>query len=293
LHPAKFRSYTAFKEIAEMDNSETLRTIRFSSFNPYEVRYPGLRVVPRATLHLIKMLRERGFSTVVEPENGTRLNYFAEKGLREILSDPVVLFAISIPVNILTGVISAWMRDVLKGRDEPPEVNVVIEVDRNGNKIRYNHRGEQISEERSQMPETLLDARAKGYAASLQAVSPDPAYPTPIHLEHTGKVVAWAESPHLDDKGIRFNRIDVFDAETWARIQNGELKGLSIAGIIRRSTCTVCDNDYTECNHIAGQLIKDRKCAVRIEDFLLAECSIVREPIQPLARLKLRHLNTN
>jgi hypothetical protein len=271
-----------------MTKGDTPGLIRFQSFNPYEARAPGLRVVARETLHLVKLLREQGYIVKVEPEDGTKLNYLAEKGIKEVLSDPLFLLVVGIPISILTNIIAAWLYDTCKDNPERDDVQVVIEYDEQGRRVRYSHHGQALSNERFEALLGMLDARAEAYARSLTVVPPVASKPVPVHLEHTGKIVGWAKEPFIDDKGLRLNSITITDDETFVRIQKGELKGLSIGGIVRSSICSICSREYVDCNHIAGRHYNLAECMVRIEEIVLAEFSIVKVPVQPLATLEIR-----
>jgi NADH:quinone oxidoreductase NDUFS5-like protein len=268
-----------------MDESTPSR-ICFRCFNPYEACYPSLRVVSRGTLHLTKTLREEGLNVVVEPENGSRLNYHTQKGLGEFLADPIHLLIVGVPVSLVTNLLSSWLYDRFKRPASSRETHLVIEFDDNGNRLLYNHAGEPVSEERLQALLASLNDRAKHFAASREAVVPDSSHPHPIHLEHTGKVVGWAREVLVDDTGLRVDDIRVIDGATWERIQSGELQGLSIAGIVASATCAICGREYVDCNHIAGKTYAGKECVVRINDFRIAEISIVKEPVQPLARIE-------
>jgi hypothetical protein len=140
--------------------------IYIRSYNPYEARYPGRRVVSRETLHLIKLLREQGITVVVEPDDGTKLNYSTEKGLTEFLADPVHALAVGIPVGIVVNMISSWLYDRVKRKPVDDEVNVVIEVEDKGKRIRYSHSGKPISEKRFQSMLRVLERRAERYGGT-------------------------------------------------------------------------------------------------------------------------------
>jgi len=71
-------------------------------------------------------------------------------------------------------------------------------------------------------------------------------------------------------------------------MKRGELEGLSIAGLVYDSVCSICERQYIDCNHIAGKEYDDRKCLNRIDGILLAETSLVKRPIQPKARIEVR-----
>ena len=260
--------------------------IRFHSYNPYESVYPGLRVVSRETLHLIKTLRAQGYSVVVEPEDGTKLNYFVEKGLRELLSDPVYAFVIGIPTSLVLNLIANWVCH-LRRSPKPDEVNVVLEFDEGGNKVRYSESGRPVSDERFNSMLSALEDRKHRFEESRKLTSPYPGYFIPIHLEHTGKVVGWSKGFIFNDqkKAIGVDTTKICDDETWERIERHELRGFSIAGIVSNAKCLICREEYVNCNHIAGIKYNGEKCTVRATT-RPAEISIVKDPVQPLARLE-------
>jgi hypothetical protein len=267
--------------------NKTSPLIRFHSYNPYEVRYPGLKVVSRESLQLIKAFRSNGYAVAVEPDDGSKLNYIARKGLQDLLSDPVVLFVVSIPVSIITGVISAWLYDLRKQTDKANDVRMSVEIDEQGRRVRYDQHGDPISDERFLSLLAELSERSKRYAESQYTRAPDPVHPVPIHLEHSEEIVGWAEKLSKDDIGLKVEGVRIIDEDTWNRIEAGELKGLSIAGIVTRSTCTICDSEYVECNHITGKSYGNEICGNRIDAFRIAEISLVAQPVNPLAQIQL------
>jgi hypothetical protein len=97
-----------------------LGKVRVSSFNPYEARFPGRRVVSRDVLHLIKDLRARDVSVAVEPEDGTKLSWSTQKGFEEILC-PVVVQALDVTKDVLVDVFAAWLYDRSRRRGEAAE----------------------------------------------------------------------------------------------------------------------------------------------------------------------------
>lgn len=261
--------------------------IVIQSFNPYDSRFPGRRVVSRETLHLIKRLREAGYHIVVEPDDGTKLNYLTEKGIREFLSDPVWMFLLGIPVQVLLGLISNWIYDRLHRNPDDDEVSLVMEIDEDDRRVRYSHTGKPVSEERLREILAAMQEKSQRFASASIVTPPDATHTIPIHLEHTGKVVAWAASLETDELGLRLDGIKVTDDQTWERIRSGELTGLSIAGLVYSSTCGTCARDYTECNHIAGTEYDGVECSVQLTGIDLAEISIVTTPAASQALLHI------
>ena len=260
--------------------------IRFRSYNPYESMYPGLRVVSREALHLIKILRAQGYPVAVEPENGTKLTYLLEKGAREILSDPIYALVIQIPLTLILNLIANWVCQ-LGARPKPHDVNVILELDERGKTARYSESGRPISDERFESILSALEARKRRFDETRKLLPPDPEYPIPIHLEHTGKVVGWCKGFVFDDekKTIGVDTIRIVDEETRRRIKRGELRGFSQAGIASSATCLICGKEYVDCNHIAGMRYGSQECTVRYT-VLPAEISIVKEPVLPIARIE-------
>ena len=259
--------------------------ICFRCFNPYESRLPGRRVVSRETLHLIKLLREEGYSVAVEPDDGRPLEYLAEKGLREFLSDPVYAELFRIPLTVVLGIVSAWLYERRKRKPADDEVNVVLEADESGKKVRYNHRGKPISDKRLQAILDLMNKRGRTFAESLAQPPPDSVRPVPIYLEHTGQIVGWGKLC-VDEKGLRVETAKITDDRTWERIQCDDLRGFSIGALVYSSECSICKEQYVVCNHISGREYEGMKCVVKITGFDLAEVSVVCEPVHPLAKIE-------
>ncbi|MCZ6678562.1 MAG: hypothetical protein O7E52_15100 [Candidatus Poribacteria bacterium] len=233
---------------------------------------------------MIKTLRAEGFSVVVDPDDGTKLNYLMRKGLIEFLSDPIFVFVANIPIGVITSVIGNIFTQLkLPLGTQEDKTDIVIELDERGEKVRYSHTGKQISDERFNAILDSLDKRSQGYRESLKTTPPDPDRSIPIFLEHTTKIVGWGRG-WIDSTGAFRVKLPITDDETRKRKQSGELKGFSPGGIVYRSTCSVCKGDYVDCNHIEGREYDGVECTVRLNDFAIAEISIVKDPVQPLAK---------
>lgn len=259
--------------------------IRIKSYNPYESRYPGRRVISREALDLIKMFRESGYSVVVDPEDGSGLNYTTEKGLREFLADPINMLVVGIPIGVMVNLLSTWLYERFKRIPSDEEINIILEVDEKGERIRYNHKGKQISGKKFQSVMKLMERRMQRYEKSQALVRPDPTRPDPVFLEHTDKLIGWGKVL-IDKEGLRLRDVEIIDKRTSKRVEEGTLEGLSIAGLIYDSTCTICEGRYVECKHIAGTDYEGEECANRIDGILLTEISFVKKPVQPLAKIE-------
>ena len=255
--------------------------IRFQSYNPYESMFPGRRVVTRETLHLIKSLRSQGYRVVVEPDNGRPLCFIFRKGFGDWLSEPVLLFVKDFALGIITGLLSAWLYDLLTHPAARNEVHVCIEIEENGRKLKYDQRGEPISDERFQAIIDSLNSRTHLFATSRATPSPDPARPCPIMLEHTDRIVGWASGVVKRETGMFVENMRITDEETRLRMENGELQGMSTAGIVTHATCGVCGASYVDCNHITGNVYDGVECWCRLDQTLFADVSIVEDPVNP------------
>jgi hypothetical protein len=265
--------------------------IRIQSHNPYESRYPARRVISRDALHVTKLLREIGFSVIVEPDDGSKLNYSTEKGLKEFLADPIHVLIVGVPIGVVIDIFSNWLYQRFNRIPNSQEVNIVLEVDEHGTRIRYDHKGKPLSDKKFQAILRLFERKARRYEESQRIKPPDPLRPVPIFLEHSDKLVGWGRTS-LDEKGLRLNDVLMTHKKTLKRMEEGTLAGLSIGVLIHDSTCSICNGQYVDCNHIAGQLYDGEECTNRIEGVSLAETSLVSKPVQPRARIegvKVKH----
>lgn len=262
-----------------------MQEIRIPSYNPYVSLYPDLKVISRETVHLIKLLRAEGYNIIVEPEKIQKLNYYVEKGLREILADPILMYVIGIPTSIITGLMSAWLYDIWRKPPEKNETQLVIEFEENGNKVRYSQSGESVSDEKFASILKSLDERAIAYKKSRENSTPLANRLYPVYLEHSSRIIGWAENVITKSGGLYLEGLQITDPEVQSLVENGYLTGVSVAGIVKKSTCSVCNSDYIECNHIAKKIYGGKECLVRIDDFAIAEFSLVKDPIHPMARI--------
>jgi len=262
-----------------------LGEIRIQSFNPYAARFQNRNVISREALHLIKYLRSQGYKVTIEPENNNEINFLTEKGIREFLLDPINIILINIPISIIVSLIASYIYDCLKRKPKNDEVNIFLEIDEKGNKIRYSHSGQPISDRRFKDLLKILERKAKAYKSSQKKVPPDPNKPFPIFLEHTEKLIGWGQI-YEDKTGLKVEDAEISDSETLKRIRSGELKGMSIGGLVRKSKCSVCGLNYLDCNHVTGKIYDGVKCICDIYEVDLAEISVVKYPINPQAKIK-------
>jgi len=257
-------------------------SIRFATQNRYVSMFPDLRVVSNQTLHVMKYLRSQGHQVVVDPDDGRPLAYTTEKG-GGFLADPTIAFLVGIPVSVATGLFSAWLYDRIRRRREHASTNVVFVTLEGGELLGWNVDGLPISP--GQLQQILSAGRrsAEIFYQSRLAVAPDPKHPLPIQLEHTGRIVGWAANLEFDDdsRTVKVVGVKIVDPLVEEALRKKELTGFSVAGVARETTCSVCRGSYVECDHIATQWYGGDRCTARIMRFMLAEISVVSDPINP------------
>jgi hypothetical protein len=218
----------------------------------------------------------------VMPENGTRVNWHQENGLREALQDPIVLLctnaALSFFTNLLANLVSNratkwWQR--AKGQ-------LLIQVPSGPERGLYKPWGEPAVEARGK-PSATASRLPPMRKPSEYPEPPLEAFPEPIFLEHTDRVVGWGRLS-VDDVGLLVSA-RITDSETRRRIDAGELAGFSFGALIYDSECSICGEQFVDCNHIAGETYGSTDCVARVLGADLAEISVVSSPANPEARV--------
>src|SRR5579872_4318099 len=210
------------------------------------------RLVSQPALELIKALRSEGCLVAVEPDDGSKLEYYIRKGALDFLKDPLYVVLVGIPISFFVNVASSLFCDRwLKKRpistegivESPQNSNIVVEVQGQGDLSYYDHNGLRIDRNRAREAVSILGQQAVAISAMRAAESPYPDMPFPICLEHASRIIGWANLKE-DERGLLVSPGVISDHETWARIERGELRGLSIAGAVRESQCSICNADY-------------------------------------------------
>ena len=247
--------------------------------------FPERKFLSKEVLILIKTLRSEGCDVILLPEE-VEYQYLFKKGETSFLSDPANLLLVGIPVTIATTLITNWIQKLIdKSQNKKPEGNNVIV---------YNFITNQATNYLNQPADinTIADSKntnkalANTLAECLKTKSPYPELPFPILLEHQPIIVGWC-SLKVDDNGLLIDEGRITDVDTYKRIKKGELKGGSVTGIAEESRCSICQNNYIACNHIAGHIYDEKECINRIIKSKLIEVSIVSDPINPNTIIKL------
>lgn len=262
-----------------MENIE----IDFHTFNPYERVLKNYKVLPLSDIIAIKQLRSRGIKVNILPEDGRPVNYLFKKG--QTLWERIVPLIVSVKDDLPHDLIIAVVYDVIKGiaskiinKKEAKEFINKHYIKKNISGDYYDLRGANIN------VNTVASELSKGlnyqneYYKSRRIDSPYFDMQTPIYNNHEPVIVGWA-NVLIDNIGMQIEKSVIEDKRILQDIKNNKLKGFSVAGIATKSTCNVCNQSYVECNHIAGQNYNGIACVNSIERCLIAECSIVEEPV--------------
>lgn len=266
-------------------NNPLFYEVKFQSYNPFLLAFPNRRVISREALHVIKMLREKGIPARVVPEVG-ELNYLAEKGIRDFLRDPLYATLINVPLSVVASIVATMITNQWAAPPPPQETHIVLEVQTDGQRLKYDHLGQPVSDEKFRAMLSVMQERARLSEAARMIPSPHPDKPVPIFLEHTHKIAGWGRVAR-GDGGLIVEDAIITDGSTAARVRAGDLGGLSIACLVRRSTCRYCKNSYFTCYHIAGQVYEGEECVNQIDGADLIEVSIVKDPVNPHCKIEL------
>lgn len=259
--------------------------IEIDSFNPYESILPNRKVVTREVLNLIKTLRSEGYEVIIKPKNNIPLEYLFKKGESTFLSDPAIQIVISIPLTIITTLITNWIQKLID--NEKNESNNVIIINNETNTI--TNSGEKVI-----TTSQLKDKKKKSSAIKakfekcLKTKSPFSKLPFPILLNHKPKIVGWCSLLETED-GLEIENGIIIDQNVLRKLKKSKFKGASVTGIAKKSLCSICNTDYIKCNHISGQVYSGKNCSNIILEADLVEVSIVKKPINEKALIKLIH----
>jgi len=270
----------------------TLYALGYATGNGYD------RLISQPALELVKLLRAEGHLVVVEPNNGSGIKYYIRKGEFDVLRDPLLLELLGIPFGIFSALVATWLQNRLSRRGEEANASkrkgsssrMVVEVHETSTRSFRDHEGRRVKEETVRRVTRLIEQQAEAMNATKLAKSPYPDMPFPICLEHTGRIVGWANLRE-EDTGLLASPAIILDDETWGRLQRGELRGFSISGVVRESQCSICNADYAECNHIAGLDYEGSVCVNAIKNVDLFEVSVVEEPVNQHCLVNLRKVD--
>lgn len=259
-------------------------SITFKSYNPYEFRYPRRRVVLFELLQVIKSLRSAGYAVCVEPDDGSQLNWRQESGLRQLLQDPVVMLCANLSLGVIASLFANMVWDWKSRWTSRERTPILIEIPEGREKGVYDLGGRKADRRVARQTTREEGDWASAYAIARQHTTPMPAYPEPILLEHTPRIVGWGRLS-TDDEGLLVDA-RITDAEIERQLDCGLLGGFSFGALVYDSECSVCGGQYADCNHSTGRMYGGVECIATIRGADLAEISVVAEPANPYARAR-------
>jgi hypothetical protein len=255
----------------------------FKSFNPYADRYPGRRVISRRALDLMKAMRAAGVDVIVTGNPSHEVNFLTQKGVKELLADPLFLLAVGIPINIVCGLLANALPQWFKTKNVTA-ADVVIEIDEGGRKARFTADGRPMDDTKFQALLSAMNQRNLRDGHTPYREPPFPARPIPIFLEHTDRVIGWGRVEVADDALFVRDAL-ITDDDTLSKVKNRTLRGFSIGGLVRKATCGICSKSYFDCNHIGRETYDGKVCTVKLTKLDLVEISVVADPVNPDARI--------
>jgi hypothetical protein len=190
---------------------------------------------------------------------------------------------VNIPVSIACEILSTALYNIFAGK-KPDHTDIALELDNGGKRAHYTCDGVPLKSPEFIALLNAMQDRRKVHPNFRLLKSPYPTKPVPLCLEHTGQVVGWGRIV-ADDHSMRIEDSVITDTDTWRRIKERSLKGISIGLLVREAQCEICGESYFECGHIAKQQNGGVSCAVRLTKSDLCEISIVTSPINLLANL--------
>ncbi|MGO9452353.1 MAG: hypothetical protein ACLQDV_15125 [Candidatus Binataceae bacterium] len=279
-----------------MSDSASKPKVTVISYNPYQQQFPNRRLITRDTLQLVKSLRAQGAEVRIEPENGERLEYVVYKGfVAALLASPLIISAVGVARDVVVGIVSGWIYSRLSATPKEDRdlaatqaaTNIAIEVTEAGRTVRFGVSGAQMNDVQFDRITEMFKSVAGPKGTNESTKSPYPDLPVPVFLEHTDKIVGWGQIDPTSGN-LKIENARVTDDETWQRLKSGELRGASIAAIAKVSECSICGSDYVDCVHLAGQTYGGRPCTNTIKKLDLLEISLVKDPVNPQALIKIK-----
>jgi hypothetical protein len=235
-------------------------------------------VISREELHVIKTLRTNGIEYKIRSKYSGGLYILSQKNFESLLSDPILLTL----YNIGVGVAASYVYSALNGTKELS--NKLFIKNKDGEVFDYE--GKPLDQDTiKQVTNSMLKAQSD-FSKTTLSHGPYPDLPHPVHLEHTPRIVGWCNIV-TDSHGLKADPVKITCDETWQRIEEKQLQGLSIGGLTSNSLCSICGDSYTDCNHITGKQYDGLDCTCEIKSFEIAEVSVVCNPANNLCGIDI------
>lgn len=263
------------------------KKISIESFNPYSTRFPNRKLVTKGTLELIKELRLNGYDVLVTPDNNQPIQYLFKKGLHDFFSNPVYTFLLGIPTSIIFNIVSNYIQKSIDKSKQTDEIRNNIIIINNSTTEIINLNQKVISKSEIKDKQKKSQKIKEEFDKCFSLKSPYANLPTPIFLNHKPKVIGWGRLKETYTK-LEFDDSIIFDKSVHRKIREGKIKGASLTAIAEKSICSICKSDYTQCNHIAGDIYENNECINEISEATIVEVSLVKEPINQECLITIR-----
>lgn len=261
----------------------------FETINPFEYWLPNRNIISRDTLLVVKQLRQDGYNVEIKGQEGRPVEYLFRKGVRELFTDPIYVTFITSGFSLIGGIaanlISNAVQKVLdrKGNNtSKADKNIIIDL---RNRY-YNINGDAL------LDGYVIDKKKKDRSIQKSFVdvfsqkSPYIDAPIPMLIEHKPKICGWCVVTLLD-KTFYIKNGKITDKKVRKQLEQGKLKGGSLTGIAHESICSICNSNYVNCKHIAGDIYEGIECTNRMLKSTPIEVSLVKEPINPRCLVEL------
>lgn len=260
--------------------------ILVEAINKYDFLYPEKKLVDRDTLRTIKYLKQAGHEVVVLPDNGKPFEYFFQKGIMDLFTNPIYVYFMGMASTIVGGLLTNAIQKVIENSKDKHSVadkNIIY----NFNSYYYNIKGEKIPSGTVKDKKKKQKALQDEFQKLIDVKSPYPDLPVPILIDHKPKVIGWCA---LDDDGVNLNIIDskILDKNVFRKINQGKIKGASVTGIATKTVCTICKSSYVDCVHVSGDFYNGIKCLNEMHEAIPLEMSLVKTPVHPGALIQLK-----
>lgn len=239
-------------------------------FNPYANLYPSRTTFRSDDLDMSKIVNNLGLHVYLPTIKGSvKKELVFQKHF--VIDNTLLLFIVNIELNILTGIITGILAN-LATKDKKPKL-LIINLSKQGDVVAcYNEKQEIVPDDEAKA--TILEmATPQAYTQPNPILS----RPTPIHLEHSSKVIGWAQAS-FDDKGLKISNCKIDDDEVLKLIREKKLVGFSIGGIVKRYECNICHKNYFLCPHIKKETYNGKLAVGDFRSLDLVEISIVSDP---------------
>jgi hypothetical protein len=250
------------------------KKVIIEAFNPYEAKFPNRVVITREELHLIKALRNNDVDYEIASKHKSKLYILSQKNF-----DPSIAEIIFMTVHgLAVGVIGGFIKDAISNTNHLKDRLFI----KNKDGEIFDYSGAVIDKATVDNIANKMLTDKSILSTALQKNSPHTGLPWSVHLEHTNEIVGWCNL-FEDEYGLRCDPMKITCAQTWEKIQSGELQGFSVGGMISNSKCSICHSEFVVCNHISGKTYNGVECVCEIYQFDLAEVSVVKNPANSLA----------